>query len=111
MFGWGILTGWTNATSPQLRRNKTQTNFNQTETGFDGSELLYNESGLNQSESSESGFGGFGMDDEGSSWVGSSMAFGAILGSMLAGGDFRLKQKLFYLKFIDYSQTLSYFPL
>ncbi len=74
MFGWGTLTGWTNATSPQLRRNKTETTLSQ-QTEFNESG-----SGLNGSE-----FGGFGMDDEGSSWVGSSMAFGAILGSMLAG--------------------------
>jgi hypothetical protein len=87
MFGWGTLTGWTNATSPQLRRNKTETSLSH--------QMEFNESGsgLNESE-----FGGFGMDDEGSSWVGSSMAFGAILGSMLAGktvDDIKLLSFLF----------------
>jgi hypothetical protein len=28
---------------------------------------------------------GFGMDDDGSSWVGSTIAFGAIFGSIFAG--------------------------
>jgi hypothetical protein len=63
MFGWGNLTGWTNAANLQLRKN--------------GSALGENVSGFYEL--------GFGMDDEGSSWVGSSMAFGAILGSMIAG--------------------------
>jgi hypothetical protein len=61
MFGWGNLTGWTNAANLQLRNNRTANN-----------ESVFYEIG-------------FGMDDEGSSWVGSSMAFGAILGSMIAG--------------------------
>ena len=59
MFGWGTLTGWTNAANPQLRSNESGSGF---------------------------GFGtGLQMDDEGSSWVGSAMAFGAILGSIFAG--------------------------
>jgi len=93
MFGWGTLTGWTNAASPQLRTNASTLGHHDQTFGSNSSDdasdeaASYNGSGKSVPEDpSESGFGsGFGMDDEGSSWVGSSMAFGAILGSAVAG--------------------------
>ena len=98
MFGWGTLTGWTNAASPQLRANASEARSlepspDQTGAGLkSGGETAEDISYSNGSgktgpvDPAITGFGsGFGMDDEGSSWVGSSMAFGAVLGSAVAG--------------------------
>ena len=86
MFGWGTQTGWTNAASPQLRANASEARG--LRSGETAEDISYsNASGkTGPVDPVGTGFGtGFGMDDEGSSWVGSSMAFGAVLGSAVAG--------------------------
>ena len=49
---------------------------------------------------------GFGMDDEGSSWVGSTVAIGGIIGSVFAG-----KEYFIHLIIVQYTKIINLFEL